>query len=171
MTSLSLYSQAQRKFLRELSKFVTVHLARMIAAEDVGGPVVGEDVTVTLPLGSARSAKAPPREREPGQRTISSMLNPSKKRGADTDGDSEEPTTEKQPQLAPTPQETLAAKSLKSLLEDLMNAAMRPGEYVTLPEPGDSAAARFLVRANVAVLHPRDARRLRLVEFGKSIED
>ena len=68
--------------------------------------------------------------------------------------------------------EVRAGKELKTLLEELMNAAANgEGEgYVALPE-GDSAAARFLVRANMAVYHPRDARRVKLVDYGRNIEN
>ena len=42
------------------------------------------------------------------------------------------------------------------------------GVYINLNR--ESAAARFLVRAKVAAFHPKDARRLRLVDFGRDLE-
>lgn len=50
-----------------------------------------------------------------------------------------------------------------------MNASLETSSYVELKK--DSAASRFLVRAKVAVFHPKDARRLKLVDFGRNVED
>lgn len=50
-----------------------------------------------------------------------------------------------------------------------MNASLETSPYIELKR--DSAAARFLVRAKVAVFHPKDARKLRLVDFGSNVED
>jgi hypothetical protein len=44
-----------------------------------------------------------------------------------------------------------------------------PGVYVDLPR--ESAAARFLVRSKCAQFHPKDARKLRLIDFGGEIDD
>jgi hypothetical protein len=44
-----------------------------------------------------------------------------------------------------------------------------PSPYVDLQR--DSAAARFLVRAKVAQFHPRDAGRIRLIDFGRQLDD
>ena len=54
---------------------------------------------------------------------------------------------------------------MHSLLDDLLEAGT---SYIDLPR--DSAASRFLVRSKVAQFHPRDARRLRLVDFGRSLD-
>lgn len=65
-----------------------------------------------------------------------------------------------------------AAWEMLGLVEELV-AALKgergSGEYVVLKR--ESAAARFLVRAKVATFHPRDARRLRLVDFGRELDD
>lgn len=50
-----------------------------------------------------------------------------------------------------------------------MNASLENSPYIELKR--DSAIARFLVRAKVACFHPKDARRLKLVDFGTSVED
>ena len=183
------YTQAQRRFLRELSKFVKMYIAPMVAVEGLGGPVVGEeipldatgravDVVRNLQSGrSGRVARAQKKEvgMEKGQQTIHSMFQ-GKKRGLD-EAEYEVPREEEEQvgeedesddgSKAPVHN---AAKEIKALLEELMNATMSPNQYILLPE-GDSATARFLVRANVALFHPRDARKIRLVDFGKSIED
>lgn len=50
-----------------------------------------------------------------------------------------------------------------------MNASLEVSPYIELKK--DSAAVRFLVRAKVAVFHPKDARKLKLVDFGSNVED
>jgi centromere protein Sim4 len=50
-----------------------------------------------------------------------------------------------------------------------MNASLETVPYVQLKK--DGAAARFLVRAKVAAFHPGDARRLKLLDFGSTVED
>ena len=69
---------------------------------------------------------------------------------------------------------TAAAEEMRDLTELLLNSLIEArgdgsAAFVTLPK--ESAAARFLVRANVAEFHPRDASRLRLVDFGREIDD
>lgn len=50
-----------------------------------------------------------------------------------------------------------------------MNASLENDPYIPMKQ--DTAIVRFLVRAKVAAFHPKDARRLRLVDFGSSVED
>ena len=174
------YTQAQRRILRELSKFVKTYIAPMVAVESLGGPVVGEeipldaagqtvDVVRNLQLGKlGRVTKAQKKglQKEKGQQTIHSMFQ-GRKRGLEDEGVEDEDESDGDSR-APADN---AAEEIKALLEELMNATMSPNnQYILLPE-GDSAAARFLVRANVALFHSRDARKIRLLDFGKSIED
>ena len=163
----TIYRKAQRKFLRELSKFVNTYLAKLLAAEKMGGPVVGDDLDIDVSSGVIfdKSGKV---RREKGQRTIHDMLpsHKGKKRGHEDNGD-DGGEEEREEVVEPNVQ---VAKEFKGLLEELMNKALEAEGYVVL-EGGDSAAARFLVRSGVAVFHPRDARRMRLVEFGRSVED
>ena len=58
--------------------------------------------------------------------------------------------------------------SFRSIIEDLLNATAGDEDsdpYVDISR--ESAAVRFLVRAKVAQFHPDDARKLRLVDFGR----
>ena len=185
------YTQAQRRLLRELSKFVKTYIAPMVAVESLGGPVVGEevpldaagqavDVVRNLQLGKlGRVTKVQKKglQKEKGQQTIHSMFQ-GRKRGLD-EAEYRVPGEEEEEEAVEDEDESdgdsrapaeIAAEEIKALLEELMNATMSPNQYILLPE-GDSAAARFLVRANVALFHSRDARKIRLVDFGKSIED
>ncbi len=67
-----------------------------------------------------------------------------------------------------------AAADIRELTEELLNSLVDaggngPGTYVELKR--ETAAARFLVRSKVAQFHPKDARKLRLVDFGGEIGD
>ena len=167
----TVYNKAQRKFLRELSKFVNTHLAKLLAAEGLGGPVVGDDLDIDVSSGAIFNKFGKVRkERGKGQQTIHDMFSShskqkGKKRGHE--GGSDDSDNDEGEKVEPN---VKAAKELKGLLEELMNKTLEAEGYVVL-ERGDSAAARFLVRSKVAVFHPKDARRVRLVEFGRGVED
>ena len=145
--------------LREtLDEFIKSDLAAMIAAEELGGPVAGEDIGIDeemLDAGFSRSGK-------PGSRKVA--VQDGRQRRIDEiwgtasggDGGSEKDA---------------AAAEVRDLVERLLAALAGENEgsvYINLDR--DSAAARFLVRAKVAVFHPKDARRLRLVDFGRDLE-
>lgn len=61
------------------------------------------------------------------------------------------------------------AKEMKTLLEALMNEGQESGGYVSMPR--ESAASRFLVRVGVARLHPKDATKIRMIDFGARFEE
>ncbi|KAJ5669706.1 hypothetical protein N7462_010776 [Penicillium macrosclerotiorum] len=136
-----------------LDKFIDHTLAPMLAAEDLGGPTVGDALEVSdATLQAGYTAHGKPKKKEPkeqedaGQQRIDQFLR------RKTDGPS--PANRR---------ETAAAE-----VHDLLNALLEAGtSYVDLER--DSAASRFLVRAKVAQFHPRDARRLRLIDFGRSL--
>ena len=69
---------------------------------------------------------------------------------------------------------TAAGAELKDLTEQLLNSWMESAgdnsaSYVKIPR--ETAASRFLVRSKVAQFHPKDATRLRLVDFGRELDD
>jgi hypothetical protein len=71
----------------------------------------------------------------------------------------------------PTEAEAADAE-LRQLMENLFATLTGPGggkAYYQLER--DSAASRFLVRAKIAQFHPKDAKRLRLVDFGRELDD
>ncbi|CUS12683.1 unnamed protein product [Tuber aestivum] len=130
------------KLLRELLAFLKDGgLARMLAAEGMGGPVVGEDLEVTLETGFDKRGKV-----RKGERRIDDMWG--------------------QGEIGP---EESMVEEFKTLLEELMNASLETTQYVNLGK--DGAASRFLVRAKVAAYHPKDARKLKLLDFGSTVED
>ncbi|MCJ1287715.1 hypothetical protein MMC26_007067 [Xylographa opegraphella] len=151
-----------RKSVKALARFIKSHLAALVAAEELGGPVVGDllDVSDEMlaagfnPKGTAKKPKAQTGKVDSKrQRRIDRIWGPHE--GAIREGYEREAT----------------AAEMRSLIEDLLNIAAEegPDAYVTLTR--DSAAVRFLIRAKVAQFHPRDARNLRLIDFGRELAE
>lgn len=151
--------------LRALKKFIDDPLASMLAAEQSGGPVAGDMMDVDsddLEAGfNARGKRKKARAdvtSDKRQRKIDNMF----VRGQDQDGKGE----------ANLDKRAAAREEMQTLTEELMNMLMdsvgsSSDAYVNVSE--ESAAVRFLVRSKVAEFHPRDSKRLRLVDFGREI--
>jgi len=163
----SYYDSETGKLVKAFNKFIDEHLAPMLAAEELGGPIVGEILDIDDEMleagfsaqGKAKKSKANPNE-DKRQRRIDEIWGPK----PDEDRSAKEPWNEKQ----------AAAAEMRELTEELLNSLVEadgtgPGAYVELRR--ESAAARFLVRSKVAQFHPRDARKLRLVDFGGDFDD
>ena len=144
-----------------LHSFIDEHLAPMLAAENLGGPTTGDTMGIsddTLERGYTNHGKPKkPRpvetaEGDGSQRRIDEFV-----RSAGQGGTERRNTSNKR--------ETAAAE-MNGLLDALLDAG---SSYIDLPR--ESAASRFLVRAKVAQFHPRDARKLRLIDFGRSLDD
>lgn len=162
------YYDAQTEILvRAFNKFIDEHLAAMLAAEELGGPIVGGMMDVNQSAleagfstqGKVRKAGGPVDERK-RQRRIDEIWGPQ----PSDNGKGKEPWNEQR----------AAGAEMRQLTEQLLNGLVEaggggPGAYVELER--ESAAARFLVRAKVAQFHPRDARKLRLVDFGGELDD
>lgn len=146
--------RASEELKQSLGNFIDEKLAPMLAAEDLGGPTVGDALEIpdaTLNVGYTAHGK-PKKPKEPaeasdGQQRIDQFLRQS--------GDGSSARNKRE----------AAATEIHELLGSLLEAS---NSYVTLDR--DSAISRFLVRAKVAQFHPRDARRLRLIDFGRSLE-
>ncbi|KAJ5923320.1 hypothetical protein N7454_008565 [Penicillium verhagenii] len=139
-----------------LNRFIDKTLAPMLAAEDLGGPTVGDTLEVsdaTLNAGYTAHGK-PKKQKEAtevndrGQQRMDKFV----QRKDDGSGS--------------TNKREAAASEVHELLDSLLEAGT---SYVTLQR--DSAISRFLVRAKVAQFHPRDARRLRFIDFGRSVSE
>jgi len=156
--------------MKRLDWFIENYLASMLAAEELGGPVVGE-LTEIEPEelsagfsahGKLKKAKDHPDE-DKRQRRIDEIWGSAPdqqdgkgKRKRDRDEASE------------------AGTEMRDLIEQLLNKTMEAGgdnsaSYIRIPR--ESAAARFLVRSNVAEFHAKDAQRLRLIDFGRELDD
>ena len=162
------YDRETSKLLKFLNKFIDDHLGPMLAAEELGGPVVGDLMEVDTDelaagftaQGRLRKPKQTPDE-DRRQRRIDEIWGdggqePQRRRGEDRN------------------EAAAAGAEMRELTEELLNNLMESGgdssaSYVRIPR--ESAAARFLVRSKVAQFHPKDATRLRLVDFGRELDD
>ncbi|KAF2827667.1 hypothetical protein CC86DRAFT_349340 [Ophiobolus disseminans] len=149
-----------------MNDFINDYLAAMIAAEELGGPVVGdmfdvEDDTLAAGFtkkGRAKSSKKPVSDKT-RQRRIDQIWG---NKAAAEDNEEEEPPTEAE----------AADAEMRKLIENLFATLIGAGggkAYFQLEK--DSAASRFLVRAKVAQFHPKDAKKLRLIDFGRELDD
>ncbi|EZG04578.1 hypothetical protein H106_05484 [Trichophyton rubrum CBS 735.88] len=158
-----------------LKEFIEEHLAPMLAAEDIGGPVVGDQVEVadsTLEAGYTARGKERKASRvssgqsagnKKQQQRIDELIHRGKSRrdGEDEDGNEEDDARISNPREA-------AAQEMQSLLESLLSMATT-SSYVELDQ--DSAASRFVVKAKIAQFHPRDSQKLRLIDVAREIAD
>ena len=154
------------KLLKGLNKFIDDHLGAMLAAEDLGGPVVGDMMDIDtddLALGFSAQGKLkkskPQTDQDKRQRRIDDIWG--------------EPAHRDQSK-AQNDEAAAAGAEMRELMEELLNSLMESGgdssaAYVRIPR--ESAATRFLVRSKVAQFHPKDATRLRLVDFGRELDD
>jgi hypothetical protein len=145
------FDRESEKLRQSLDAFIEEHLAALLAAEELGGPVVGELTDVNEGMltagfssqGKPKTSKGSSKDDDKRQRRIDDIWGSSKGERSETDA---------------------AAEDIRVLLEKLL----QDGGYMDLER--DSAAARFLVRAKVAVFNPKDARKLRLVDFGRELD-
>jgi hypothetical protein len=143
-------------------EFITEILSPMLAAEELGGPVVGDMPEVedaTLAVGFTKKGKAKSTKRAPSdslrQRKIDQIWGNKAVEGG-------EQLTEAE----------AADNEMRKLIEGLFATLTGPGggkAYYELER--DSAASRFLVRAKIAQFHPKDAKKLRLIDFGRELDD
>ncbi|KAF7619771.1 hypothetical protein F9C07_2894 [Aspergillus flavus] len=153
--------KATEELQTSLHNFIDETLAPMLAAEDLGGPTAGDAMSVSdetlergyTSHGKPKKPKASAANHDSGQRRIDELV-----RGQTSQGENQERN--------PSNRREAAAAEMHELLTSLLDAGT---SYIDLPR--ESAAARFLVRAKVAQFHPRDARRLRLIDFGRSLND
>lgn len=150
-----------------MNDFINDYLAAMIAAEELGGPVVGDMLDVEDDVlaagftkkGRSKSTKKPVSEKS-RQRRIDQIWG--SKTAAIEGAEEDEPPTEAE----------AADAEMRQLIENLFATLAGPGggkAYFQLER--DSAASRFLVRAKIAQFHPKDARKLRLIDFGRELDD
>ena len=157
------YITGLKKLVKAFNTFVDEHLAAMIAAEDLGGPVVGDMVNVdedALKADFDKQGKAKKSKVDKG--TIEAKR---RRRDEEIWGSSEQ-----DPNQEPRSEREAAGADFRWLTEDLLNASAGDEDsdpYINIRR--ESAAVRFLVRAKVAQFHPADARQLRLVDFGKEL--
>ncbi|KAF6837642.1 hypothetical protein CPLU01_02995 [Colletotrichum plurivorum] len=161
------YDLETSKLLKALRKFVDNYLAAQLAAEDLGGPVVGDMMEVDSDQlvagfnaqGRPMKPKSKPDE-DKRQRRLEEVWGLPQEDGRDKRGDVDEAAA--------------AGREMRELTEQLLNQLVEAGgdstaAHVKLAK--ETAAARFLVRSKVAQFHPRDATRLKLIDFGRELDD
>lgn len=146
-----------------LKKFIEGSLSTMLAAEQIGGPVAGEMMDVdsdTLEAGFSATGKRKKFKADASidkrQRRIDDMFNEGREEGEPAESD----------------KRAAARDELQELVAELTHKLMAAGgsstdAYINIPE--ESASVRFLTRVKVAEFHPRDSKRIRLVDFGREI--
>jgi hypothetical protein len=157
------YDSEIGKLVKAFNNFIDDYLAPMLAAEELGGPIVGDVLDIDEDMleagfsaqGKVKRSKRPMNE-DKRQRRINEIW------AARPAGDGPRDETQE------------AGAEMRELTEQLLNSVVeaeggRSGVYVDLER--ESAAARFLVRSKVAQFHPRDARKLRLIDFGGELDD
>ena len=177
------YDGKARQCTRALVRFINQRLAPLLAAEELGGPVAGSEPRVTEDdviagfTAQGRSKKNRRRTSDAAEVSDAKMKKQQRMRQQRIDliwglvaGDAEDFAGEDEEQRSEV---EAAATEMRDLVQELLDAGTAQGQsaapYVRLVR--DSAAARFLVRANVAVLHRTDARRIRLQDFGREADD
>ena len=162
------YKREHKSVTATLSRFVDSQLAPLIAAEELGGPVAGtaidisEDVLAAGYTVKGKQNKAQKKlSNDSRQRRINQMFNSADTVAEDVDNEDEEHDTEL----------SKAKNATQDLLHQLIEMSIDHdnSRYIALEK--ENAASRFLVRAKVAVLHPKDAKKLKLVDFAKTFHD
>jgi hypothetical protein len=147
-----------------LNEFVDNYLSPMLAAEELGGPVVGDMLNVeneTLAAGFTKKGKAKAAKKPVPEKTRQRRIDQIWGNKAAFE-EEEDPLTEAE----------AADAEMRELIGILFKTLIGSGggrAYHQLER--DSAASRFLVRAKIAQFHPRDARKLRLIDFGRELDD
>lgn len=150
-----------------MNNFINDYLAAMIAAEELGGPVVGDMLEVqddTLAAGFTKKGRAKSLKKPVSEKTRQRRIDQIWGNQVDVEAGAEE-------EEPPTEAEAADAE-MRQLIENLFATLAGPGggkAYFRLER--DSAASRFLVRAKIAQFHPKDAKRLRLIDFGRELDD
>lgn len=162
------YTKDTSTLLKALRKFIDEHLAASLAAEDLGGPVVGDmmdidDENLAAGFSSQGRQKKPKanQDQDKRQRRIDEIWGQGQESAA-------QPETEDRGEAA------AAGAEMRDLTEALLNKLVESdgdssAAYIQLHK--ETAAARFLVRSKVAQFHPRDSTRLRLIDFGRELDD
>ncbi|KAK6361363.1 hypothetical protein TWF730_005097 [Orbilia blumenaviensis] len=153
-------TQTSARLKRELQKFVTERLGTAVAVEEAGGPVTGSKLNMV----ELKSYLAIGEEGGPGRKTkVAKAKERGQKRLDDIWGNQDE-------EGASIRHEKKAGEELLELIEKLVNTMLHDDPHIYTRLTRESAASRYLVRSFVATLHPKDALRIRLLDFGGKME-
>lgn len=154
------YEIELKKLVKAYNKFVVEHLALMLAAEDLGGPRVGDSTEIDEEmLAAGFDEEGMPRKSKAAN---ANSMSKRQERINEIWG----PSEDYEDSIAYKTEKEAAGATFRSLTEDLLNASADDtvsDPYVVIPK--ETAAVRFLVRSKIARFHPQDDKRLRLVDF------
>ncbi|XWW92645.1 hypothetical protein V2A60_000570 [Cordyceps javanica] len=171
------YSRRKRQLMIDLLAFMQRELAPLLVAEEMGGPVVGDLMDVDAnDLAAGFTAQGKLRRggkgdaiHEKGQRRIDEIWgNTGDGAGARRSG------AGSNSRKRPLNDVEAATEEMRWLTEQLLNnmteaAGNTEDAYVTIGR--ESAAVRFLIRSKVAQYHPKDISRIKLIDFGRELEE
>ena len=160
---ISIYQRNTKILVRSLVRFINLHVGPMLAAEKHVPPTVRNGSGVpeaVLATGFGEGNKVRGLE---GQ----TVLTHNEEHGHDMNrqaaGESDGSTHRVRRHEIES-----ASTELRVLIEELLNTVVEEGPeaYVTVDQ--DMAAAQFLVAAKAAQMHPENARKVRLFDFGQA---
>ncbi|KAB5580494.1 hypothetical protein GE09DRAFT_1082436 [Coniochaeta sp. 2T2.1] len=163
------YDRQTLKLLKAFKKFIDDHLGAMLAAEELGGPVVGDLMEIdSEELGAGFNTQGKLKK------AMANADEDSRQRRIDDIWGSADGQQARKGKRRERDESDAAGAELQELTEKLLNSLTQAGgdtsaSYVDIPK--ETAASRFLVRSKVAQFHPKDATKLRLVDFGREIDD
>ncbi|KAL4895096.1 hypothetical protein BDV59DRAFT_159816 [Aspergillus ambiguus] len=154
-------NKATDELKKSLHDFIDSTLAAMLAAEDLGGPTVGDADDISDAIlqrgytnhGKPKKPKSTEMDQDSNQLRIDQLV---PRQSATGGGQAANQSNKRE----------AAAVEMHGLLDALVEAG---SSYIDLPR--ESASSRFLVRAKIAQFHPQNAKRLRLIDFGRSLDD
>ena len=159
------YEVELKKLVKAYNKFVVDHLALMLAAEDLGGPRVGDSTEINEEMLVAGFNQQGMPRKSKAANAIS--VSKRKERIKEIWG----PSEEDEDAIVYETEKEASGAAFRSLTEDLLNASADDSvsdPYILIPK--ETAAVRFLVQAKIAKFHPQDRKRLRLVEFDQEFD-
>lgn len=164
------WAEQTSSLMKQLDWFIGEHLGPMLAAEELGGPVVGDLMDIDPDDLSAGFNAHGKLKKTKGHEDVDKR----QRRIDDIWGPRDEQRVQAQKTKRDDDEASAASAEMRDLIEQLMNKLVEAGgdnaaTYVEIPR--ESAAARFLVRSKVAMFHPNNARKLRLVDFGRDLDD
>lgn len=170
------FNRRKRQLMIDLLAFMERELAPLLVAEEMGGPVVGDLMDVDphdlaagfTAQGKLRRTGKGDAGRDKGQRRIDEIWG-----NARGEGEARRPAGDNQ-RRRPLNDVEAAAEEMRWLTEQLLNkmteaAGNTEDAYVTIGR--ESAAVRFLIRSKVAQYNPRDISRIKLIDFGRELEE
>lgn len=161
------YNKDTSILLKALRRFIDDHLGSMLAAEGLGGPVVGDMMEIdddNLAAGfssQGKLQKAKENQDDKRQRRIDDIWGQPREIQAQAHDQNRN-------------EAAAAGIEMKNLTEALLNSLMESdgdssAAYVQLEK--ETAAARFLIRSKAAQFHPKDSTKLRLIDFGRELDE